>query len=112
MKVRDSGMPPQDYGETLRGVTGILDAFGFGPDIRNVAELGGGYGPFTVPLARRIAGTGHTTDLEADMVAITPPRAVHPSTSDRGPSKSRLGPSMLASNRGPAISSFHSGPLS
>lgn len=75
MKVRDSGMPPQDYWETLLDVPAILDAFGFGPDTRDVAELGCGYGTFTLPLARRIGGMVHTIDIEADMVAITQQRA-------------------------------------
>ena len=75
MKVRDSGMPPQDYWETLLDVPGILDAFGFGQDTRDVAELGCGYGTFTLPLARRIAGTVHTIDIEAEMVGITRQRA-------------------------------------
>jgi SAM-dependent methyltransferase len=75
MKVRDSGMPPQDYWETLFDVPGILDAFGFGPGTGDVAELGCGYGTFTLPLARHIGGTVHTLDIEADMVAITRQRA-------------------------------------
>jgi SAM-dependent methyltransferase len=75
MKVRDSGMPPQDYWETLLDVPGILDAFGFGPATGDVAELGCGYGTFTLPLARRIAGTVHTIDIEGNMVAITRQRA-------------------------------------
>jgi len=75
MKVRDSGMPPQDYWETLLDVPGILDAFGFGPATGDVAELGCGYGTFTLPLARRIVGTVHTIDIEAEMVAITQQRA-------------------------------------
>ncbi|MBI2497999.1 MAG: class I SAM-dependent methyltransferase [Opitutae bacterium] len=74
MKVRDSGMPPQDYWETLLDVPGILDAFGFGPATGDVAELGCGYGTFTIPLARRIRGTVHTIDIETDMVAITQQR--------------------------------------
>lgn len=75
MKVRDSGMPPQDYWETLHDVPGILDAFGFGPATDKVAELGCGYGTFTLPLARIIAGTVHTIDIEADMVDVTRQRA-------------------------------------
>jgi SAM-dependent methyltransferase len=75
MKVRDSGMPPQDYWETLLDVPGVLDAFGFGPATGDVAELGCGYGTFTLPLARRIGGTVHTIDIEPDMVAITLQRA-------------------------------------
>jgi len=75
MKVRDSGMPPQDYWETLLDVPGILDAFGFGQGTGDVAELGCGYGTFTLPLARRIAGTVHTIDIEAEMIAIAQRRA-------------------------------------
>jgi SAM-dependent methyltransferase len=75
MKVRDSGMPPQDYWETLFDVPGILGAFGFGPTTGDVAELGCGYGTFTLPLARRIAGTVHAVDIEPDMVALTQQRA-------------------------------------
>ena len=75
MKVRDSGMPPQDYWETLLDAPGILDVFGLGPATDDVAELGCGYGTFTVPLARRIAGTVHTIDIEAEMVALTQQRA-------------------------------------
>ncbi len=75
MKVRDSGMPPQDYWETLLDVPLILDAFGFGPTTGDVAELGCGYGTFTLPLARRIGGIVHTLDIEAEMVALTQQRA-------------------------------------
>jgi SAM-dependent methyltransferase len=76
MKVRDSGMPPQDYWETLLDVPGILDAFGFDGTTGDVSELGCGYGTFTLPLARRIAGTVQAIDIEADLVAITRQRAV------------------------------------
>jgi len=75
MKLRESGMPPQDYWETLFDVPRILDAFGFGPGTGDVVELGCGYGTFTVPLARRIGGTVHTLDLDAAMVAFTAQRA-------------------------------------
>ncbi len=75
MKVRDSGMPPQDYWETLLNVPGILDAFGFGPATGDVAELGCGYGTFTLPLARRIGGTIHTLDIDPELVAVTRQRA-------------------------------------
>jgi len=71
MKVRDSGMPPQDYWETLLDVPGILDAFDFGTATHDVAELGCGYGTFTLPLARRIGGMVHTIDIEPEMVALT-----------------------------------------
>ena len=68
-------MPPQDYWETLFAVPGILDAFGFGAHTGDVAELGCGYGTFTVPLASRIHGTVHALDLDPAMVTATAQRA-------------------------------------
>jgi SAM-dependent methyltransferase len=75
MKVRDSGMPPQDYWESLLDVPGTLDAFGFGPTTGDVAELGCGYGTYTLPLARRIGGTVHALDIDPEMTAVTARRA-------------------------------------
>lgn len=75
MKLRESGMPAQDYWETLLDTPAILDAFGFGPTTGDVVELGCGYGTFTLPLARRIGGTVHTFDIDPEMVAITRRRA-------------------------------------
>jgi len=68
-------MPAEDYWETLMDVPGILDAFGFGPTTRDVAELGCGYGTFTLPLASRVSGTVHAIDIDAGMVARTTARA-------------------------------------
>jgi SAM-dependent methyltransferase len=75
MILRESGMPPQAYWETLLDVPRILDAFGFGPATGDVAELGCGYGTFTLPLARRIGGTVHALDIDGAMVALTAQRA-------------------------------------
>jgi SAM-dependent methyltransferase len=75
MKLRESGMPPQDFWEMLFDVPRILDAFGFGSETRDVAELGCGYGTFTLPLADRIGGIVHTVDIDAAMVAATMARA-------------------------------------
>jgi len=57
-------------------VPGILYAFGFGPGTGDVAELGCGYGTFTVPLASRITGTVHAIDINPNMVARTATRAL------------------------------------
>lgn len=75
MKLRESGMPPQDYWETLLEVPTILDAFALGAQTGDVAELGCGYGTFTVPLAARIHGTVNALDLEPAMVETTQARA-------------------------------------
>ncbi|WP_221033030.1 class I SAM-dependent methyltransferase [Actomonas aquatica] len=75
MKLRESGMPPQNYWETLLDVPGILDAFGFGPSTGDLVELGCGYGTFTLPLAQRVSGTVFACDVEPEMVAHTVQRA-------------------------------------
>ena len=77
MKLRESGMPAQAYWETLLDVPFILDAFGFIADSAtgDIAELGCGYGTFTIPLAARIRGTVHALDLDPAMVATTTARA-------------------------------------
>lgn len=74
-------MPAQAYWETLFDVPLILEAFGFTadptrpPHTGDVAELGCGYGTFTLPLAQRIRGTVHTFDIDPTMVATTTARA-------------------------------------
>jgi SAM-dependent methyltransferase len=71
MKVRDSGMPDQDYWESLFDIPAILDGLGLGARINDAVEVGCGYGTFTLPVARRIRGTLHTFDIEPAMVAQT-----------------------------------------
>ncbi len=75
MILRESGMPPQGYWETLVAPEIILDTFGFSATTRDVVELGCGYGTFTLPLARRIGGVVHAFDIEPVMIAETRSRA-------------------------------------
>ena len=72
MKLRESGMPAQAYWETLLDVPFILDAFGFIADSAtgDIAELGCGYGTFTIPLAQRIRGTVRALDLDPAMFGL------------------------------------------
>lgn len=74
MKLRDSGMPEEAYWETLFDVPLILDRLGI-ERFTDVAELGCGYGTFTIPIARRITGTVYTFDIDPQMVARTQARA-------------------------------------
>lgn len=76
MKLRESGMPAEDYWETLLNPEAILTRFRLDATIRDVAELGCGYGTFTLPLARRIAGRVHAIDIDQTMVERTAARAV------------------------------------
>jgi SAM-dependent methyltransferase len=74
MKIRDSGMPSEDYWETLFDVPLILSRLGIA-GFHDVAELGCGYGTFSVPAARAISGTLYTFDVDPEMVARTKERA-------------------------------------
>lgn len=75
MKLRESGMPEEAYWETLFDVPLILDRLGVDARLKNVVELGCGYGTFTVPVARRISGTVTTFDIDEAMVERTRRRA-------------------------------------
>lgn len=75
MKYRESHMPAQDFWETLFDIEGVLDAFGIGPTTGAVAELGCGYGTFTIPTALRTGDTVYACDIAPDMVATTRRRA-------------------------------------
>ena len=72
MYLRESSMPAQDEWEALLDVELILDRFGLSGD---VAELGCGYGTFTLPLARRTTGTVHAIDIDARMIDTVRRRA-------------------------------------
>jgi SAM-dependent methyltransferase len=74
-KVRDSGMPAQDYWENLLDVPLILDRLAVDYRIGKAIEVGCGYGTFTIPTAKRIRGTLHTYDIEQSMVDATLRRA-------------------------------------
>lgn len=68
-------MPEESYWETLLDVNLILDRLGVDSALRNVVELGCGYGTFTLPVARRIAGALETVDIEPAMIERTRQRA-------------------------------------
>jgi predicted RNA methylase len=64
MKLRDSGMPDEDYWETLFDVPLILDALGIDSRLRDVAEFGCGFGTFSIPIAQRISGELIAFDID------------------------------------------------
>jgi SAM-dependent methyltransferase len=75
MKLRESGMPEETYWETLFDVGLILDRLGIDARLRNVLEMGCGYGTFTLPVARRISGALTTFDIDEAMIEHTRQRA-------------------------------------
>ena len=75
MKLRESGMPEEAYWESLFDVPLILDRLGIDAGLRNVVELGCGYGTFTLAVARRISGVIETVDIDPAMIERTRRRA-------------------------------------
>lgn len=75
MKLRESGMPEEAYWKTLFDLPLILDRLEIDFRLRNVVEMGCGYGTFTIPVARRISGTLTTFDIDPAMVERTRQRA-------------------------------------
>lgn len=70
MKGRESGMPEKDYWATFFDADRAVDALLGDTDLQgNLIEFGCGYGTFTLPAARRIAGIVTAMDIEPEMVA-------------------------------------------
>lgn len=67
-------MPDETYWESLFDVPLILSRLAIGR-FHDVAELGCGYGTFTVPVAQAIRGAVYTFDVEPEMIARTSGRA-------------------------------------
>ncbi|OLQ12974.1 hypothetical protein AK812_SmicGene3080 [Symbiodinium microadriaticum] len=73
-RVRESGMPPAEYWETLVDAEAMLDSLGFTPGSHDkVVELGCGYGTITLPVAKRCQSI-RTFDIEPQMVVQTEKR--------------------------------------
>jgi ubiquinone/menaquinone biosynthesis C-methylase UbiE len=68
MKVNDSGMPAETYWNSLFDIEEILAWMNQGNEMAPVAEVGCGYGTFTVPLARKVTGTVYAFDIDPAMI--------------------------------------------
>lgn len=71
MKGRESGMPDEEYWESFFDAEGVVDTLVTpAVDWGDVAELGSGYGTFTLAAARKVMGIVHGFDIEAELVAL------------------------------------------
>jgi SAM-dependent methyltransferase len=71
MKIRDSGMPDQQMWESFFDASRVLGRLGFSVSTEDVADLGCGYGTFSIPAARLTSGTVHAFDIDHKMIAAT-----------------------------------------
>lgn len=68
MKVFDSGMPEEAYWSSLFDINAILAWLNLAGAVSPVAEIGCGYGTFTVPIASFVGGTLHAFDIDPAML--------------------------------------------
>lgn len=74
MKGRESGMPDESYWDSFFNPACIVDKL-LGDSAGDVVEFGCGYGTFTLPAARVVAGELLALDIEPDLVAATAGKA-------------------------------------
>lgn len=75
MKIRDSGMPDSKTWESFFEPSQILRRLAFSSITDHVADLGCGYGTFSVAAAQLTSGLVHAFDIDQDMIAATGTRA-------------------------------------
>ena len=68
VKVFDSGMPSESYWNSLFDIPRILDWLDLDSVRGPIAEIGCGYGTFTVPVAKRTTQPLHAIDIEPEMI--------------------------------------------
>jgi ubiquinone/menaquinone biosynthesis C-methylase UbiE len=66
MKIRESGMPPEDYWSSFYDARCVVSKL---ISRRNctVVEFGFGYGTFTIPAAKRVSGPVYAFDIEKEL---------------------------------------------
>ena len=75
MKTRESGMPDEAIWDSFFDPTTALSALGLTAACGDVVEFGCGYGTFSIPAARIVAGKVHAIDVEPDMISVTQAKA-------------------------------------
>jgi SAM-dependent methyltransferase len=69
MKIRESGMPEEEYWETFFDVRYIFSRLQLDNKINSVVEFGSGYGTFTIPAAKIINGEIYAFDIDQEMTS-------------------------------------------
>ena len=70
MKIRESGMPEEEYWETFFNVPEIFAKLKINGQTADAAEFGSGYGTFTIPAAKIIKGNIYAFDIEEEMITL------------------------------------------
>jgi ubiquinone/menaquinone biosynthesis C-methylase UbiE len=70
MKVDDSGMPDEQYWNSLFDIKRIVDWLELATLASSIAEIACGYGTFTIPIAKKVDVAVYAYDIEPGMVTI------------------------------------------
>ncbi len=68
MKVRDSGMPEEEMWSGFFDPSFILKQLGVTSDLKTIADLGCGFGTFSIPAANIIKEKVHAFDIDEEMI--------------------------------------------
>jgi ubiquinone/menaquinone biosynthesis C-methylase UbiE len=75
MKVRESGMPDESRWRSFFNPEVILDELGLDQNCKTAADMGCGYGIFSIPAALRVTGKIYAFDIDPDMIAACKAKA-------------------------------------
>ncbi|MDO8467862.1 MAG: methyltransferase domain-containing protein [Nanoarchaeota archaeon] len=75
MKLKESGMPEENMWKEFFKPDKILKKLGLNTDVENAADLGCGYGTFSIPAAKIVRGKVFAIDIESEMVKETERKA-------------------------------------
>ena len=75
MKTRESGMPDEAMWEGFFDPPAVLRMLQLSGCCRDIVDFGCGYGTFTIPAARIVAGVVYALDIEPEMIAATQAKA-------------------------------------
>jgi len=75
LKIRESDMPKEVEWNQFFDPVRVLNQLGLNHQVVNVAGFGCGYGTFTIPAARIIAGKIYAFDIEPEMTKIVKEKA-------------------------------------
>ena len=68
MKLKESGMPEEEMWSRFFEPNKILRTLGLSNSVGDVADLGCGYGTFTIPAAKIVRGKVYAIDIEPEMI--------------------------------------------
>jgi ubiquinone/menaquinone biosynthesis C-methylase UbiE len=68
MKIRESGMPKEELWDKYFDPSKILRTLGLSQKMVNAADVGCGYGTFTIPAAGIVQGEIYAFDIEPEMI--------------------------------------------